>query len=103
MALFAFPIIAGFAILPLLAGEKIRQEMLPPAIVSMYVNLLDEGAPCARPTRAVALGGGLFELLATEDYDPNEEHWEISPGSVVRGVESDLKGETHLSAVALGS
>jgi hypothetical protein len=104
LAIFGFPILAGIAVLPLLASKKIRTELLPPAIVTMYVTLLDEGAARAKPTRALALGGGLFELLATGNYDAAEEHWEIKPGSVVRGVRtSNRDGKPYLLAVALGS
>jgi hypothetical protein len=51
----------------------------------IHVALLDEGTWCARATECVDLGDGLFRLLATPDYDPEDEHWEFPPGSVVRG------------------
>jgi hypothetical protein len=52
--------------------------------MTIYVSLLDEGTPCARPTECIELGDGLFKLLPTKNYDPDDEHWEFPPGSVVR-------------------
>jgi hypothetical protein len=103
LALCVFPILTGIAILPLLAGKKVRTELLPPAVVLIYVNLLDEAAPRARPTQALALGAGLFELLPTGHHHAHDEHWEIKPGSVVRGVKSNHAGKPCLLAVVLGS
>jgi hypothetical protein len=61
----------------------------------MYVRLLDEGTAVSRPVKAVALEAGCFQLLPTPDYDPDEEHWEFPPGSMVRwewrgGADGDL-------------
>jgi hypothetical protein len=103
IALNALPIVAGIAWLALLTGKRIRSEFRPPSIVQIYVNLLNEGTPCSRPTQALALGNGLFELLPTEDYDPDDEHWEFLPGSLVRGMEAHRDGEPYLLAVSLGS
>ena len=69
-------------------------------LVQMYVRLLDEGTPCSRPTQALALEGGLFELLSTEDYDPDVEHWEFLPGAKVRGEEMCHDGQSYLMAVS---
>src|SRR5579863_3333561 len=41
IALYAFPILAAIAWLALLAGKRVRTEFLPPAVVQIYVNLLD--------------------------------------------------------------
>lgn len=43
----------------------------------VFVRLLDEGTDVRRPTMAIALGGTRYQLLATDDYDPDEEHWEF--------------------------
>ena len=40
--------------------------------VELYVRLLHEGTDCSRPTQAVELGKGLFRVLATPDYDPQD-------------------------------
>jgi hypothetical protein len=50
----------------------------------IYVRLLNEGTEVSRPTEAVAVGAGLFKILATPDYDPEDEKWEFPPGSIVR-------------------
>ena len=60
--------------------------------VIVHVRLLDEGTEVARPTEAIALGGQQFKLLATEDYDPEVETWEYSPGSIVRCEERRMSG-----------
>ena len=49
----------------------------------VYLPLQGEGTEVYRPTRAVPRGGMTFELLATDDYDPEDETWEFAPGSVV--------------------
>jgi hypothetical protein len=100
---YAFPFAAAIAWLALLGRKKVRTEFLPPAIVQIYVNLLDEGTPCSRPAQALAWGNGLFELLPTKDYDPKVEHWEFLPGSLVHVKTADRDGESYLVAVSLES
>ena len=51
---------------------------------TIFVELLDEGTSVVRPTLAVPLGDGTYRLLPTPGYDPDDEHWEFPPGSVVR-------------------
>jgi hypothetical protein len=53
--------------------------------MTIHVVLLNEGTWCARPTECVNLGNGLFKLMATPNYDPEDERWEFPPGSIVRG------------------
>jgi hypothetical protein len=65
---------------------------------TIYIPLLDEGTPVVRPTQAVTLSGDLFRVLATPNYDPDDEHWEFLPGSVVRGVLEQRGGEKILVA-----
>jgi hypothetical protein len=67
--------------------------------IEIYVNLLEEGMPCSRPTQALVLENGLFRLLPSENYDPNHEHWEFPPGSVVRGREVRRDGKSTLLAI----
>lgn len=52
--------------------------------VEIYVPLRDEGTPTVRGTQAIPLGGDLYKILPTPDYDPEDETWEFLPGSVVR-------------------
>ena len=69
------------------------------SIVEIHVRLLDEGTGCSRPTQGVVLGNGLFKLLPTDNYDPNDEHWEFIPGSIVRAKEVRNLGGTYLLAM----
>lgn len=68
---------------------------------TIYVRLLDEGTDVFRPTKIESLEDGLFKLLPTPEYDPDDEHWEFTPGCVVRGVTRKLEGETVLVAVSV--
>jgi hypothetical protein len=52
----------------------------------IYVILLDEGTDTIRPTKAEVLPNGLYKLLPTPNYDPEDEHWEFPPGSIVKGI-----------------
>jgi len=78
-------------------GTPVTEEN---SVVEIHVSLLDEGTDCSRPTQGVVLGNGLFKLLPTEDYDPNDEHWEFVPGSIVRAKEVRNVDGTYLLAVA---
>jgi hypothetical protein len=68
--------------------------------VTVYVRLLDEGTPTSRPTLAEKVGTDKFRLLATPNYDPEDEHWEFLPGSIVRCETREHDGERYLLAVA---
>jgi hypothetical protein len=70
------------------------------SVVEIYVRLLEEGTDCSRPTQGVVLGNGLFKLLPTANYDPNDEHWEFLPGSIVCAEEVRNVDGTFLLAVA---
>lgn len=52
--------------------------------IEVYVELLDEGSEAWRPTQAVELRNGLFQLLPTAGYDPEDESWAFLPGEIVR-------------------
>jgi len=45
---------------------------------SVFVELLDEGTRCIRPVPSVPMGGDRYRLLATTNYDPEDEHWSSS-------------------------
>ena len=66
----------------------------------VYVRLLNEGTEVSRPTEARDLGGGLFEILPGEHYDPEDETWEFPPGSVVRIKQTEDASGTYLLAVS---
>jgi hypothetical protein len=67
--------------------------------VTIYVQLLNEGTICWRPTEALNLGNGQFELLATPGYDATDEEWEFLPGSIVRCEKQQLSSGEVLVAV----
>ncbi len=69
--------------------------------IKIYVPLLEEGVDTARPTQAIPLENGLYKLLPTTDYDPEDEIWEFLPDSIVKAVNTtDDKGLSILLAVA---
>jgi hypothetical protein len=45
---------------------------------------LEEGTDVWRPTEAVPIGDGLFKILPTPGYNPEDDVWEFPPGSIVR-------------------
>lgn len=66
--------------------------------VNIYVRLLGEGTEVSRPTQALYLGDGLFKVLATEHYDPDDEKWEFPPGSIVRATRIEQGRDAYLLA-----
>lgn len=70
------------------------------SVVEIYVRLLDEGTDCTRPTQGVVLEDGLVQLLPTDNYNPDDEHWEFLPGSIVRAKEVRNADASYLIAVA---
>ena len=52
---------------------KKRNTTLSTNKVKIYVRLIDEGTEVSRPTEALDLGNGLLELLATPDYDSEDD------------------------------
>jgi hypothetical protein len=65
-------------------------------IITIDVQLFDEGIETWRPTQAEVLGNGLYKLLPTPDYDPEDERWEFLPGTIVRTEEKTLYQGTNL-------
>jgi hypothetical protein len=76
--------------LPQLSKEKPKERFMSTVTesnakrVKLFVRLLNEGTEVSRPTEALHLGNGLFKILATENYDPDDEVWEFPPDTVVR-------------------
>jgi hypothetical protein len=70
-------------------------------LFTVYVGLLDEGVPCSRPTQAIHLGGGVYRLLPTPDYEFAEERWEFEPESIVYCEAIQNSGSEFLRAFAL--
>ena len=69
-------------------------------IETVFVRLLDEGTDVVRPTSAIPIGDGSFQLLPTSDYDPETETWEFLPGSKVQLERTVRSGAPILLAVA---
>ena len=67
--------------------------------VIVFVRLLDEGTDVWRPTRAHQLPGGLYRLLPSEGYDPEDEDWEFPPGCTVACELQAKSGEKVLVAI----
>ena len=75
-------------------------EMSSEKTVKIYIQVLEEGTDTARGTQAVDLGGGVYKILPTPNYDPEDEIWEFLPGSFVKCiVTTDDKGNDILLAV----
>ena len=68
--------------------------------ITIYVELLEEGTDTWRATKAINLGNGTYQLLPTENYDPEDEIWAFLPGTIV-GVKqsSDFHGRLITIAV----
>ena len=58
---------------------------VPASIIKIFVPLLDEGTEHRTAHRGeVRSGSEEYLVLPTPDYDPELEHWEFPPGSIVR-------------------
>ncbi len=66
----------------------------------IYITLLNEGTSVVRPTLGNRIKDNIFEVLPTENYDPNDEEWEFPPGSLVKCEEEEVaSGKRLLIAV----
>jgi hypothetical protein len=74
-----------------------------PIEVTVYVRLLQEGTEVFRPTKAEACENGVYRLLPTPDYDPEDECWEFLPGSLVKVKERHGAEASFLVAVEWNS
>ena len=68
---------------------------------TIYIVLLDEGTTVLRPTQGIARGEDVYEVLAIPGYDPDDEHWEFTPGNVVKCEQEIRGGEEILVARSL--
>ena len=69
----------------------------------IYIRLLDEGTEVFRPTTGEALGGSVFKISATDDYDPRDETWEFPPGTIVKCRKRVIDNEEFLIACETAS
>lgn len=65
----------------------------------VYVQLLDEEVRVLRAVPVMRLEGERYKLLATSDYDPDNERWEFPPGSIVECEMRDSSEGPLLTAV----
>lgn len=72
----------------------------PGRFIEVYVRLLNEGTPCIRPTQGFVVAPGVVRLGATPRYDPSDEEWEFTPGTLVTVEVQIRSGEPCLVAVA---
>jgi|ERR1700722_17881065 hypothetical protein len=80
--------------------KKTTSNLPQPEKSNVYVKLLDEGTDTIRPTTAISLGNGLYELQPTDDYDAADETWEFLPGTKVEAIKTTIGGKLLLLAVA---
>ncbi len=66
----------------------------------IYIPLLNEGTCVFRPAGGLRLGKSIYRVLATEEYDPEDEEWEFPPETVVRCETEFRNGEKLLVAKA---
>ena len=73
------------------------------SVKEVYVELIDEGVPCWRPTQADDLGSGVFRIR--RELDPKElnERWQFLPGETVVCEQRALSGGDVLVAVRRAS
>jgi hypothetical protein len=68
----------------------------------IYIPLLNEGVPVWRPTEGEMVGDMIFKVLPTDKYDPEDEHWEFPPGTIVRCeklILHDIEAKEVIAAV----
>ena len=52
-------------------------------MIEIWMRLLEEGTDVYRLVPAERQGE-YFKIVASSDYDPEDEEWEFPPGSIVR-------------------
>jgi len=68
---------------------------------TIYISLVDEGVDVLRPAQGICRGEYEYEVMITEDYDPEDEVWQFVPGDLVRCEFEWHEGEKLLVAKAL--
>ena len=66
---------------------------------TIYIRVLEEETPTLCRTQGVNVGNGLYKVLPTSNYDPEDEIWEFPPGSIVRCELVDDGEEEFLLAI----
>lgn len=65
----------------------------------IYIQLLNEGTKVYRPVNSEQIGENVFIVGGFDLYDPEDELWEFSPGTVVLVSEKNLEGDFVLVAI----
>lgn len=68
-------------------------------LVTVYVQLLNEGVLSYRSADAILIRDDMYSILLSENYDPNDEDWEFKPGAIVRCQNKELSDGIALVAV----
>ncbi|MEI6221433.1 MAG: hypothetical protein WCP97_01580 [bacterium] len=50
---------------------------------TIFIRLLNEGTEVWRPVEGLSIRDNIYQLLPTDDYDPQIEEWEFKPGTYV--------------------
>lgn len=67
-------------------------------LTKIYVHLEDEGTEIWRPVDAKRIEPDLY-LIPEDTVVPEEEKWQLKPGTVVRCTSAEKSGEKCLIAV----
>ena len=59
--------------------------------MTVYVELINEGTRYIRPTLAEPRDDGSYLLMATANYNPEDERWQFPPGHSREVLEGDLE------------
>lgn len=66
--------------------------------VEIYVPLLNEGTDVLRPTTGIVMGQDVVRIVATRDYDPENETWAFPPDTMARCFKESRGGREVLVA-----
>ena len=80
----------------MVSGSRVEAQT-----ITIHVRLLDEGTDCWRPTQAELVEAGIYRLLPTTNYNPDDESWEFLPGTLVRCQTLMLSEGSKVVAVAV--
>ena len=64
-------------------------------MTTIYIPLLEEAVDVLRPTQGIQRDENQYEVLPTDDYDPEDEVWKFPPGSIVRCV-TEVRGDEEI-------
>lgn len=53
-------------------------------IVTIHVQLFNEGSATAKRVKAKALGDNIYEIMRNQYHNPDDEEWQFLPGDIVR-------------------